>query len=160
MTAVSDHSDTQTNDMSDAVVENAARPSSARRAIASCAGGALYMAALGIWLVPAEDSATQLIKLVASCLMVATGAFLFHGVSARAREPEVQVDLLTRQLRVYEYDARGRAVLKACHEMDDLQELTLRKDRLRARDDQGDLMVDVTIGEEEGKALLRTLKAQ
>ncbi len=160
MTAVSEHSDSQNHDMSDAVFEANEQPSSARRAIAACAGGALYMAALGIWLVPAEDSAMQLIKLVASCVMVAGGAFLFHGVSARAKEPEVQVDLITRQLRVYEYDARGKAVLKACHEMDDLQELSLRKDRLRARDDQGELMVDVAIGEDEGKALLRSLKAQ
>ncbi|MEL7258552.1 MAG: hypothetical protein AAFN80_12020 [Pseudomonadota bacterium] len=160
MAAVSDHSDTQNHDLADAVLESPERASSARRAIASCAGGALYMAALGIWLVPAEDSAMQLIKLVASCVMVAAGAFLFHGVSARAREPEVQVDLITRQLRVYEYDNRGRAVLKACHEMDDLQELSLRKDRLRARDEQGDLMVDVEIGEDEGKQLLRALKGR
>lgn len=136
------------------------RQSSARRAIAACAGAALYMAALGIWLVPAEDSATQLIKLVASCIMMGIGAFLFHGVSSGRQDPEVQVDLIKRQLRVYEYDTKGRSVMTACHAMDDLQELSLRKDRLLARDASGDLMMDVEIGTEEGEAILSALRSQ
>lgn len=159
MTAFPDHGHSKAGATSGQDTAHLDQPSSMRRTIASCAGAALYMSSLGIWFVPAEDSATQLIKLAASCVMLATGAYLFHGVLRRNSQPEVQIDLAKRQLRVYEYDAKGHSSLKSSHYMDDLQELSLKKDRLLARDEAGEVMMDVQIGAEEGKAIIQALQS-
>jgi hypothetical protein len=126
-----------------------------RRAITACAGAALVMAAIGVWFIPAEDSAMRLIKLFVSAAMFGAGLLMFHGLSDRRGLPEVQLDPAKRQLRVYEYDLNGKSVLTACHDIDALSELSLTDQTLRARDAQGQLVVSVPIPNAASETAIR-----
>lgn len=130
---------------------------SARRAIIACAGAALCMSAGGLWLLPSEDAAMQLIKLFASVVLLLGGLILFNGLNKDDETPEVQVDPVKRQLRVYEYDAKGRSRLKACHDIDDLKELSIKKRKLRARDADGVLVLEMPLGSDEEEHAIRSV---
>lgn len=130
---------------------------SARRAIIACAGAALCMSAGGLWLLPSEDAAMQLIKLFASVVLLLGGLVLFNGLNREDDTQEVQVDPVKRQLRVYEYDAKGRSRLKACHNIDDLKELSVAKRRLRARGADGALLLEVPLGSDEEEHAIRSV---
>ncbi|MFN3209711.1 MAG: hypothetical protein ACE369_12080 [Roseovarius sp.] len=129
----------------------------ARRAILSFGGAALCMAGAGLWLIPSDDAAMQLIKLLASVTLVLGGMILFNGLNSGDTVPEVQIDTVRRQLRVYEYDARGRSTLKSCHDIDDLQELSVRHSKLRARDRAGVLLLEFPLGAEDDFGAIRGL---
>ncbi|MGK7652569.1 hypothetical protein ACSQ76_09185 [Roseovarius sp. B08] len=132
-------------------------PSGPRRALIACAGAALCMSAGGLWLVPSEDAAMQLIKLLASVLLLLGGLIMFNGLNRDEAAPEVQIDPVKRQLRVYEYDAKGRSTLKACHDIDALQELSVHKRSLRARDAAGVLVLDMPLGSDEEAGAIRSV---
>lgn len=129
--------------------------SSARRALTACAGAALCMAAAGLWLVPSEDAAAQLIKLFASVVMILGGLILFNGLNVEDTAPEIQIDAEKRQLRVYEYDANGGSVLQACYNIDALKELSVSKNRLRARDSDGTLVLEMPLDSEDDQKAIR-----
>ncbi|MEO1138598.1 MAG: hypothetical protein AAFW87_03990 [Pseudomonadota bacterium] len=137
------------------VHDNAQIQGSGRRWILACAGAALCMAAGGLWLVPSEDSAMQLVKLFASVIMLLGGLFMFDGLNEKTDAPEVQVDPYKRQLRVYEYDAKGRSSLKASYDIDELLELSVRQRRLRARDAIGKVVIEMALGSEEEESAIR-----
>ncbi len=128
----------------------------ARRALTACAGAALCMSAAGLWLMPSEDAAMQLIKLFASVVMLLGGLILFNSLNRDAPGPEVQIDPVKRQLRVYEYDAKGRSTLKTCHDIDALQELSVNRRQLRARDASGVLVLEMPLGSDEEASAIRS----
>lgn len=133
---------------------------SARRAIIACSAAALCMAAGGLWLVPSEDAAMQLIKLFSSVVMLLGGLILFNGLNRPDTTPEVQIDPVQRQLRVYEYDAKGCSKLNACYNIDDLKELSVEKRRLSARDGDGTLVLEVPLGSPEEEAAIRSMMSR
>lgn len=142
--------------LTDMAAQDETISSSPRRALIACAGAALCMSAGGLWLVPSEDAAMQLIKLLASVVLLLGGLILFNGLNRADSAPEVQIDPVKRQLRVYEYDAKGRSTLKACHDIDALQELSVDKRKLRARDASGVLVLEMPIGSEEQASAIRS----
>lgn len=156
MASVTDPS-TGDTDLTGPAPDKDATDSSARRAVIACAGAALCMAAAGLWLVPSEDAATQLIKLFASVVLLLGGLIMFSGLNREEATQEVQVDPVKRQLRVYEYDAKGRSSLKACHDIDDLKELSVAKRRLRARGADGVLLLEMPLGSDEEANAIRSV---
>lgn len=52
-------------------------------AVRRCVGAGLLMAALGIWLIPAEDAEAQMLKLVMSLSMLGGGLFLLSGLAKK-----------------------------------------------------------------------------
>lgn len=98
----------------------------------------------------------QLIKLLASVVLLLGGLILFNGLNREAPGPEVQIDPVKRQLRVYEYDAKGRSTLKTCHDIDALQELSVNRRKLRARDASGVLVLEMPLGSDEEASAIRS----
>ncbi|MEM7075018.1 MAG: hypothetical protein AAF484_08020 [Pseudomonadota bacterium] len=121
----------------------------ARRFIIACAASALCLAAVGMWMVPAEDSASRLIKLAASLGMVGGALLLFNGLNAGQAVPGLEVDPAKRQLRVYEYDAKGRSRLKATYHLDDLHDVSVKNRHLSANDANGVLVLEMPLGSAE-----------
>ncbi len=146
----------QNTKLTDDSAEADAPQSAPRRALIACAGAALCMSAGGLWLVPSEDAAMQLIKLFASVVLLLGGLILFNGLNREELAPEVQIDPVKRQLRVYEYDAKGRSTLKACHDIDALQELSVHKRQLRAKDASGVLVLEMPLGSDEEASAIRS----
>ena len=131
--------------------------SSLRRAITTAGGAACVMAAMGLWAIPSEDAAMQLMKLPVSAALFFGGLILFRGLREAEDQPEVQIDTARRQLRVFEYDRHGRAVLSACHDIDDLQDLSLSGQTLSARDANGNLVVSMPVPSRAAESRLRKL---
>ncbi|MEM8773460.1 MAG: hypothetical protein AAGF53_00420 [Pseudomonadota bacterium] len=127
----------------------------ARRFIAMAAAIALIIAACGLWLIPSEDSAARLIKFFVSFVMIAAGMFLLHGVGAKNPDPEIAVDPIKRELRVYEYDRHGNAMLKANYSLDELNELRVSDNKVQATDAHGVLILDMPIESPEAEQALR-----
>lgn len=75
----------------------------------ACIGAGLCMAGPGLWLVPAADPLTQLVKLCVSVILIGAGVYLLRqGRGAAHQEPAPQSSM--QGVRIREYDARGRAV--------------------------------------------------
>ncbi|MEO1379513.1 MAG: hypothetical protein AAFU69_04060, partial [Pseudomonadota bacterium] len=127
----------------------------ARRFIAVTAATALLIAACGLWFIPSVDSATQLIKAFVSLSMIAAGMYLLHGISARSIDPQIAVDPVKRELRVYEYDRRGRATMKAKHCLDELQDVKISEHQVTATNAHGVLILDMPIESPETEKALR-----
>ncbi|MEM6481036.1 MAG: hypothetical protein AAF922_01880 [Pseudomonadota bacterium] len=127
-----------------------------RRFIIACSATAICLAGVGLWLVPAEDSAGQLIKLFASAIMLATGLFLFNGLNEKSEAAAIEVDPKKRQLRVYEYDARGRSKLKTCYSIDDLHDVSVADRRLSASNSDGVLILEMPIESDAAEKALRS----
>ncbi|MEM6576974.1 MAG: hypothetical protein AAF678_00655 [Pseudomonadota bacterium] len=127
-----------------------------RRFIIACAATAICIAGGGLWLVPADDSAGQLIKLFASTIMLATGLFLFNGLNEKADASAIEVDPKKRQLRVYEYDARGRSRLKTSYNIDDLHQVSVADGRLSASNADGVLVLEMPIESDAAENALRS----
>lgn len=125
-----------------------------RRFIIACSATAICIAGAGLWLVPADDSAGQLIKLFASVIMLATGLFLFNGLNEKRDAASIEVDPKKRQLRVYEYDARGRSRLKTTYSIDDLHNVSVADGRLSASNADGVLVLEMPLESDiDGDAL-------
>lgn len=157
MVSIPDRTHTRRETSAQVTQNNIALHSHGRRALTACAGAALCMAAGGLWLVPSEDAAAQLIKLFASVIMLLGGLILFNGLNVEDDATEVQVDAEKRQLRVYEYDAKGKSVLSACYDIDALQELSVSQRRLRARDSEGTLVLEMPLNSAEEENAIRSV---
>lgn len=127
-----------------------------RRFIIACAATAICLAGAGLWLVPAEDSAGQLIKLFASTIMLAAGLFLFNGLNEKSDAAAIEVDPKKRQLRVYEYDSRGRSKLKTSYNMDELSDVSVADRRLSASNSDGVLILEMPIESDAAEKALRS----
>lgn len=114
-----------------------------------CAAAALMMSSVGIWVVPSEDAAMQLVKLLVSVVMFGGAILLINALNERQSLPEVRFDPGKRQLRVYEYDCYGRARLSGCHDVDKLSEISVEEETLRARDAGGEIVLSLPV---KGKA--------
>lgn len=134
--------------------------SSLRRAITAAGGAAFLMAAVGLWAIPSEDAAMQLMKLPVSGALFLGGLIMFRGLREKQDQPEVRIDASKRQLRVYEYDRDGRSVLSACHDIDSLEELSLTGQTLRARGADGQLIVSMPVPSRAAEMRLRKLLSQ
>lgn len=126
-----------------------------RRFVTACAATAICIAGAGLWLIPAEDSAGQLIKLFASAVMLAAGLFLFNGLNEKAEASAIEVDPNKRQLRVYEYDTHGRSRLKTSYNIDELHNVSVADRRLSASDADGVLVLEMPIESDVAERALR-----
>ncbi|MEM6375691.1 MAG: hypothetical protein AAF686_05580 [Pseudomonadota bacterium] len=129
---------------------------SARRFIIACAATAVCLAGVGLWLVPAIDAAGQLIKLFASAIMLATGLFLFNGLNEKSDAAAIEIDPKKRQLRIYEYDQRGKSRLKTSYNIDDLHDVHVADRRLSASNADGVLILEMPIESPAAEDALRT----
>jgi len=134
-----------------------AKHSSMRRAILMCAAAALMMSSVGIWVMPSEDAAMQLIKLLISVAMVGAALLLINALNERRALPEVRFDSGNRQLQVYEYDCYGRATLSQSHDIDDLSELIVEEKTLRARDAGGMLLLTLPVAGKDVSAIRKAI---
>jgi len=139
---------------------NTAPSDAVRRFIIACAATAICIAGAGLWLVPAVDSAGQLIKLFASAIMLATGLFLFNGLNEKSDAATIEIDPKKRQLRVYEYDVRGRSRLKTCYSIDDLHNVSVSDRRLSASNADGVLVLEMPIESDAAEDALRSAIAR
>ena len=116
------------------------------------------VAALGMWAGPAAGAAVGLVKLGASAGLVAAAATLWGAASGRKRA-RVEIDTRRGEIRVHEYDRRGRRVLVRRHDLSRMAEATLCNGHLVLRDADGRLAVSAPVRSRAEQAALRAALA-
>ncbi|MEM6940540.1 MAG: hypothetical protein AAF943_11960 [Pseudomonadota bacterium] len=120
-------------------------------------GGALALAAIGLWFAPGSslDSDVVLFKLVLSLGAVFAGLALLHA-SAMPRAPEVEIDTIRRQIRVVRRQRGAKPhVLQSCS-FGQLSSAEFDGARVRMWDDNHVLLAEVELPD---AAALRSLVA-
>lgn len=144
MTATADYMDRQGT-----VTEPVASTSGGRlilRFLQRIVGFALTLAALALWLAPGTswESDVMLFKLILSITSVAAGLGLMHA-SAQPLAPEVEIDLIRREIRVVRRDrGAGASILEQCS-FADLGKVERDGPFIRLWDARHNLIAEVTL---------------
>jgi hypothetical protein len=127
-----------------------------RRTAVSCAGAALLIAAIGLWLVPVieGDAMMQLFKLAFSAALAVIGFMLLSRRRAAAG-PEVHINPATREMTIIERDAQGRESGEIRHDIDALGDIVLRDGLLTARCAEGQPLLTLPVTDPRIGAALR-----
>lgn len=139
------------------LIEETSSAPPVKRALMACVGVASLMAALGVWMVPVDsgDTAMQLVKLVFSVSMLGLGMLFISALDNRHAEPEIHLDPKTGQLRIVEYDAKGKAQVTGDYKLGDLSDVSLKDCHLTARDSQGNQIVSVPLRNAAAETAIR-----
>ncbi|MBU2998330.1 hypothetical protein KO491_00670 [Roseovarius nubinhibens] len=119
-------------------------------------GVALIIAAAGVWLVPVApgDGLMQMTKMLFSLAFVGLG-LLGLTWQVDAGLPDITIDPERREIRMTEFDAKGRVRSELSHRFDDLSDVVLRDDWLTARDGHGRLLVSLPVRDPRAVKALR-----
>jgi flagellar basal body-associated protein FliL len=117
----------------------------------------LSLSAIGLWAIPVEtgDSAMQLIKLLVTIVMLVLGVMFVFSARATSDMPDIVIDAQNRELTLVSRDAEGQIIGQEVHNIDDMNEITLRDRMFTARDASGEITVSLPLPDKATEKALR-----
>jgi hypothetical protein len=118
------------------------------RAVLRLTGAALLMSAILLWVMPGASWESELIlfKLLLSVVAAVTGLGMY-AASAKPQAPQMQIDMIRREVRLLRPGRAGREVLLHRCRFADLSRVEQTGAHLRLWDEHETLLGDVTVSD-------------